>query len=491
MNWRRRKPPLQHSPSNNSSNPSHTPPTKQYAYVTQPTQTEKVIPLSTAPFADNGQTTEDCAIRQALRPWIGPETETQAQGLVAVPTQVPRQRRRRLWWFPLPPSSDTSGTNADPARVPIPAVTASGPLYVTSLSVTSWRPQYPRLGQFASTESEEVVATTPNGLIYFRRVQDHPSRPWSKPQPFPPTTARLDASTVTGLALQRGEKGTLHVYCIAADKLHAFSFPVDRCSAFVDPCPPFSLCTRAVSGTPAATSIYERSDLGKLCDIAPCRSGGMLYTSTIRYQDSHYGPPKQGWEPANQVAAHLGIISAVSVAATHSDKTGSSSMFSDRNTDIVAVCIANSRLHSIEGPFEERSYHRKNTWQGPKSIRIEHPGEVTGNPVLLSSRIDTGRVYYQLDLLVPSAEGGVFHFMRTVSTPDQWHMIGRISFPTGVPIASSLACARLPDRYSERYNLHAFVQCGGRLYLVKTNEGAYPWAGSQLYPIEGPGPFLH
>lgn len=392
----------------------------------------------------------------------------------------------------IPPSSDDGSANPDHAHLPIPAAIPAGPLRVTSLSVTDWRPQYPRIGQFAITPSEEVVAATPNGLVCFKRVQDHPSKPWSEPRPFPPTTARLNASTVTGLVLHQGEKGDLRLYCVAAGGLHAFSRSGDLSSSFVvEPYPPFAGST--VSGTPAVTSIKGGSEYPNCqwCIIVPSPSGGILYTSTFASSTGYsYDPPRQSWEPSNQLAAHLGIISAVSVAATHARKPGGYGMYPDINTDIVAVCIASSRLHSVEGPFQQPSCSSKNTWQGPKSIKIQHPGEVTGNPVLLGSENPGGD--YQLDLLVPSAEGGVFHFIRTVNTPDEWHMIGRINFPTGIPIASSLACGRVSDgNYSHRSKFRAFVQCGGRLYLIETTENAQPWVGSQLYPINGPGPFLH
>lgn len=189
----------------------------------------------------------------------------------------------------------------------------------------------------------------------------------------------------------------------------------------------------------------------------------------------------------------MGIVSALSVAAIRVRKLGTSSTFADNSTtNIVAVCIASSQLHTIEGPFDNRSYSRPNSWQGGRSTRIQHPGEVTGNPVLLSS-LKPGDHDYQLNLLVPSAEGGVYHFIQTVETPDEWHMIGRISFPTSAPIASSLACVHLDNSrpLTNPPKFRALVQCGGRLYLIKTHKCAKPWAGSQLYPIEGPGPFLY
>lgn len=337
------------------------------------------------------------------------------------------------------------------------------------------------------TPSEEVVAASPDGLVYFMRVQDHPSKPWSEPRLFPPTKSRLDSSTVTGLALHQGEKGSLYVYCVAKDKLHAFSRSGDPGSPFlVDPSPPFA--GSRVSGTPACASTKGPYDQKNWCLIAPCRSGGVLYTSISPSQTSYYRPLEQVWEPAKQVAAHMGIISAVSIAVTHAKKSTGYSYSTEETTEIVAACIASARLHSVEGPFKAG---KKNSWEGAKCIRIQHPGEVTGNPVLLSSR-KFGTMDYKLDLLVPSAEGGIFHYIRTAKTPDEWHMIGRISFPPGVPMASSLSCARLGDETSaHRSRFRAHVQCGGQLYLIKTIEGSSPWEGSQLYPIEGPGPFLY
>lgn len=392
--------------------------------------------------------------------------------------------------IPTPASSETGGANPRPAHAHMPAPVPAGPLRVTTLSSTSWRPQYPRIGQFAVTPSREVVAAGPTGLISFMQVQDHPSKPWSEPRPFPPTTARLDASTVTGLTVHRekGTSGTLHVCCVADGVLHAFSRSEDPGSSFVvDPSPP--LAGSRVSGTPAVARIERRYDDQNWCVVAPCQSGGMLFTLTDSSQSSYYnGPRKQGWEPASHVAGQMGIVSAVSVAVTRNQKRNA---FGDYNssmiTSIVAVCIASGRLHVVEGPLERpSSFSRKSSWQSPTATRVQHPGEVTGNPVLL--RNDKDGMDCNLDLLVPSAEGGIFHFVRTPTSPDEWHMIGRIKFPSGVPIASSLACTRLGSCYVQSI-FCAYVQCGGRLYLIKTTEGASPWVGSQLHPIEGPGPF--
>lgn len=391
-----------------------------------------------------------------------------------------------------PPVSDTDSASASTnnARLPMPTL---GPLLVSSLSVTHWRPKYPRIGQFAMTPSEEVVAATPDGLVYFRRVPDHRSKPWSESRPFHATTARLNASSVTGLALHQGaneEKGELNVYCVAAGRLHAFFRSKDSASTFaVDPRPPFA--GFRVSGTPAVASIKERFDYRGFCVIVPCPSGGILYTADLCSTNFHsYDRPS--WELPIRLAKHLGIVSAVSVASETASKPGNTGTYSGYTTDIAAVCIAKARLYSIDGVFERPSrYSNESTWKDPKYIRIQHPGEVTGNPVLITHQ-NQDVMGYQLDLLVPSAEGGVFHFIRTATTPDEWHMIGRINFPTGIPIASSLAFWR--DNQGQNYHHpkhRAFVQCGGRLYLIQTPVGARPWVGSQLHPVSGPGPFLH
>lgn len=340
------------------------------------------------------------------------------------------------------------------------------------------------------TPSEEIVAAGPDGLIYFMRVQDHPSKPWSEPRPFPKTKARLDSSTVTGLALHQTEKGALQVYCVAQGKMHAFTLSKDSASFFViDSSPPF--VGSKVTGTPSMVRVKAIYDDPIWFVIVPCQSGGLLCTSTRRSQGLSYGPTKSGWKTASQVAAHLSIISAVSLAVTKADKSSRYGCGTEETINIVAACIASGRLHSIEGPFNKMADSMKQIWEGAKSISIQHPGEVVGNPVLVSSQ-KYGVSGYKLDLLVPSAEGGIFHFIKTAKTPDEWHMIGRISFPNSVPIASSLAFARLDnDNYGHSPKFRAHVQCGGRLYLIKTTEGPSPWDQSRLYPIEGPGPFLH
>lgn len=320
------------------------------------------------------------------------------------------------------------------------------------------------------------------------QILDHPSKPWSEARPFPPTTARLDASTVTGLTVHReqGKSGILHVCCVADGVLHVFSRSEDLGSSFVvDPFPPFA--GSQVSGTPAVAGIEARYDDRDWCVVVPCQSGGMLFTLTDSSPGSYYGPPKRGWEPASQVAGQIGIVSAVSVAVTRNKRRRVLGEYSGSTiTSILAVCITRGRLHVVEGPL--KSMYRQSSWQNPKATRVQHPGEVTGNPVLLGN--DRDGMDGNLDLLVPSAEGGVFHFIRTLTGSDEWHMIGRIKFPSAVPIASSLACARLTSQSGQPL-FCAYVQCGGRLYLIKTPEGPCPWVGCQLYPIEGPGPFLY
>ncbi|KAI0183839.1 hypothetical protein EV127DRAFT_445996 [Xylaria flabelliformis] len=157
------------------------------------------------------------------------------------------------------------------------------------------------------------------------------------------------------------------------------------------------------------------------------------------------------------------------------------------NVVIVAVCVVSARLHTLEGIFEWYSgYYSSSSyeWKAQASTMISHPGEVTGNPVLINS----GPFKNQLDLLVPSAEGGVFHFIRTDSTPNEWHMIARVAFPLSLPLASCLAMNVDRPAY-QRGEFKALVQSGGRIYQVKTYEGTNPWSGSYLKPIVAPGPF--
>ncbi|KAJ2991474.1 hypothetical protein NUW58_g2503 [Xylaria curta] len=376
---------------------------------------------------------------------------------------------------PTPTTSSIGSPTTDHADQPLPQPPAvlPGPLPVTILSANSWRTAYPRIGQFAMTESEEVVAAGPNGLFYFRRVRDHASMPWSEARPLP-DTLMLNDSTVSGLAV-RSSHLRLDVYCVSGGVLHNFYRSTEAGSSFVvNPHPPLS--TYHVTGTPAiATTADNHYEPKGWSLVVPCHSGGLLHTwkNHPRLIGSSY--PNEGWGPQDHVATDLGIISAVSVAFTQT--SGSTHM------DIVVVCVASGRLHTLEGRFARDKYSTSLRWKTQTSTRIHHPGEVTGNPTLVArAGID------QLDLLVPSAEGGVFHFVRTASTPDEWHMIARIGFPPGLPIASCLACnTDFGPQNKRRFNL--LVQSGGRLYRVTTCEGARPWSGSYLEQIVAPGPF--
>ncbi len=370
-------------------------------------------------------------------------------------------------------------------------------LPVTTLSATSWRPAYPQIGQFAMTVSEEVVAASPSGLIYFRRVRDHDSEPWTEPRPLPNTPAMLNDTSVSGLAVCLSTE-YLSVYCVSDGVLHSFYRSKKRGSSFVVNLRP-PLSTYLVTGTPAVT-LVEGKLKGKDADededgdedyqfdkerwslVVPCQSGGLLHTSTTGPCSSSHDVSKQDeWAPVDHVAADLGVISAVSIAAVHTREYEWDEGF---DIDIVAVCIASARLHTVEGRFEaseKKPRHLK--WKAQTSTRIHHPGEVTGNPVLVKRRTD------QLDLLVPSTERGVFHFIRTTSTPDEWHMIARITFPEGIPTVSCLGFTCIRGRSPKPRRFRALVQSRGRLYNLRSHKGSNPWSRSSLKQIVVPGPF--
>ena len=368
----------------------------------------------------------------------------------------------------------------------------SGPLSVTNLDVSSWQPRYPTIGQFAMTESQDVIAAGPDGLFSFKRVHDHGSKPWSQPRPFPPT--RLDSSCISGIALYEANE-RLTVFCVANGAIHSFSRSSTNKDGkgspeFVaDSSPP--LPTYRVSGTPCITAICRGSGYSKAQRwslVVPSKSGGLLHTSTTgpTSPSGWSRETKTDWEPVDHVAANLGIISAVCITAFY---TGTNYDYSSSDrTDIVAVCIVKGRLHSVEGPFSwPHSIYSSPHWKGEITARIHHPGEVTGNPALLNVRKGNTR-QDQLDLLVPSAEGGIFHFVRTPSTPDEWHMIGRIGFPSGLPAAGSLAFFRYEKRYDGGDKIRAALQIGGKLYIIQTKDGSNPWARCLLNPVTGPGP---
>ncbi|KAI0429152.1 hypothetical protein F5Y09DRAFT_311159 [Xylaria sp. FL1042] len=159
-------------------------------------------------------------------------------------------------------------------------------------------------------------------------------------------------------------------------------------------------------------------------------------------------------------------------------------MFDGRDIDVLAVVIASGRLHTVEGRTRRESECCPATsgWRASEPTRIHHPGEVTGNPVLMGS---SGA---QVDLLVPSAEGGVFHFVRPASTPDERHMIAHMAFSHCLPAASCIVSNRSQSSWGCTKHFSAVIQTGGRLYHVTTNAGSKPWLGAYLKPIVAPGP---
>ncbi|KAI0517859.1 hypothetical protein F5B22DRAFT_602730 [Xylaria bambusicola] len=322
------------------------------------------------------------------------------------------------------------------------------------------------------TESDDIIAAVPSGLLHFKRVNDHVSKPWSEGRLLP-NTATLNDSSVSGVAAQ-SDNSRLWVYCVSGGKLHSFYRSTKDGSSWVkDSHSPFP--KYRISGTPAVTSSggwdSQRWNL-----VVPCQSGGLLHTSTKGSSE------KMLWEPIDHIAKDLGFISSVSVA-TIQRNSGSLYGYSFEKTDIVMVCVARGRLHTAEGKLAQSpsGYSSPLKWEAQAPTRILHPGEVTGNPMLIKK--DSAN---QLDLLVPSAEGGIFHFIRTASTPDEWHMIACITFHQGLPAASCLAI-HSNTSYGKR-KFRAVIQSGGRLYYVMTTESAKPWSGSYLRPIVSPGP---
>ncbi|KAI1759129.1 hypothetical protein GGR53DRAFT_514667 [Hypoxylon sp. FL1150] len=378
----------------------------------------------------------------------------------------------RTGYGPGSPTSTESGTlvltpftsRANSISQPSSTDISSGPLDLTLLSTTSWRQPYPSIGQFAMTDSEEVVAAGPNGLFYFKRVQDHPATPWSEPRPFPNTQVTLNALTVSGLALYRETVSRLLLYCVSGGVLHSFYLTDENSSFIPNNSPP--LASYKVMGMPTVVKNgYSSGDGWSL--VVPSQSGGLLHTSKSTQ-----------WKAVDHLATDLGIISAFSVTALRNyPKT--------EETELVAVCISRGQLNVVQGPLRLGSM--TSSWLGKTSTRILCPGEVTGNPALISERYYDQKA--QIDLLVPSVEGGIFHFVRTQSTPNDWHMIGRIAFPQNIPPASCLSFHFRPTTYPNR-EMYALVQIGGRLYYVSTTREDVPWYNARLNPITHPGPFL-
>lgn len=320
-------------------------------------------------------------------------------------------------------------------------------------------------------ESEEVVAAGPNGLFYFRRVRDHATTPWTESRPVPSERVALNELTVSGLALYSGQdpykRSQLYLYCVSGGVLYSFYLTDENNSSFLpDTSPP--LAGRNVTGNPTivqARNAHDSNDRWSL--VVPCQSGGLLHTEATHSYSS------TGGRAVDHLASDLGIISAVSVTAIRK----SIDMTTNYEIELVAVCISRGQLNVVQGPFNGWK------WEGKTSTRILHPGEVTGNPMLITDRNN------QLDLLVPSAEGGIFHFIRTQSAPNDWHMIGRVAFPQNTPPASCLSfhSRNITSRTRE---LYALVQTCGRLYHVKTTSNELPWYNARLNPIVQPGPFF-
>ncbi|KAI1175541.1 hypothetical protein F4777DRAFT_549667 [Nemania sp. FL0916] len=398
------------------------------------------------------------------------------------------------------PATSVSGATALPAgglEQPIPQLppVPSGPLEVTHLSTTAWRTAYPRIGQFTATASDEIIAAVPSGLLHFKRVNDHDSKPWSEGRLLP-NTAMLNDSSVSGLAsivTHPSEKESrLYVHCVAGGALHSFYLPTKDGSSWVEESySPFS--KHLITGAPAVASNGEYNSRWWSL-VVPCQSGGLLhaYMDGVPSSDSYYYWGRH-LPPVDHVAQDLGIISSVSIAVIET-QSGYGNYDPTKKTNIVMVCVASGRLHTAQG---ERLWSSgPANWKAQAPTRIPHPGEVTGNPTLIRKHIDDR--HYQLDLLVPSAEGGIFHFVRTMSTPDEWHMIARIAFPEAVPAASCLA-SHDGYRYTSSYytysyssvnQFRALIQSGGRLYYTTTRRSdSIPWSRSSLRPIVSPGRF--
>ncbi|KAI1204355.1 uncharacterized protein F4807DRAFT_334659 [Annulohypoxylon truncatum] len=389
--------------------------------------------------------------------------------------------------IPTPSTSRASSTSRS-SSTNIP----SGPLNLTMLSTTSWRQPYPSVGQFAMTDSEEVVAAGPNGLFYFRRIHDHAATPWSEPRPFPSMRVTLNQSTVSGLALYPAhdskQRSRLHLYCVSGGDLHSFYLTDKNTSFLADTSPP--LAGSRVTGKPTVVQSKNVRNSERWSLVVPCQSGGLLHTSAT-YSTSYDNSMSTVWGAVDHLATDLGIISAVSVTAVHSLVDRSINF----KTELVAACISRGQLNVVQGSFGLNEdlgrwggYDSDWKWEGKTSTRILHPGEVTGNPVLITGlNYDTSET--QLDLLVPSAEGGIFHFFRMQSAPNDWHMIGRVAFPQNIPPASCLSFHSRSE-ISSKGELYALVQIGGRLYHVKTTNDKLPWYNACLNPIVHPGPFF-
>ncbi|OTA67928.1 hypothetical protein K449DRAFT_453558 [Hypoxylon sp. EC38] len=377
------------------------------------------------------------------------------------------------------PSTSRASSISQPISTNIP----SGPLNLTSLSTTSWRQPYPSVGQFAMTKSEEVVAAGPDGLFYFKRVRDHPAKPWSESRPFPGVPVTLNELTVSGLALYTGHdsrgRSWLYLYCVSGGVLYSFRTTDENNSSLLpDTSPP--LAGRKVTGKPTVVRSNKADHIDRWSLVVPCKSGGLLHTSATARVLRNYSIDVK-WEAVDHLAPDLGIISAVSVTAVHS----STNSCTGYETELVAVCISGGQLNVVQGSFRQNPGAGHWRWDGKTATRIPHPGEVIGNPILITDSTSNN----QLDLIVPSVEGGIFHFVRTQSTPNEWHMIGRVAFPQNTPPASCISFHLRSGGYGKR-ELCGLVQTRGRLYHVKTTNDGLPWYNASLKPIVQPGPFF-
>ncbi|KAI1264709.1 hypothetical protein F5Y18DRAFT_436601 [Xylariaceae sp. FL1019] len=342
---------------------------------------------------------------------------------------------------------------------------------------TPWTKPYPTIGQFAMTPSQEIVAAGPDGLFYFCRLLDHPSKPWSGPRPFPKTSMNPDDSTVTSLALcqpdpahdDRPGSQCLHAYCVANGSLHEFRRDGGKADRFVpDPSPPLS--NHRVVGTPYLTLVCPSSESSSATWnlVVPSQAGGLLSTATTSASLQDKGPTK--WAREARVGQKLGIISAVSTAAVNYIDV----MREDRDfhyynyTGLVAACVVDGDLHFLDGPF----ITGKNTWVPVLYTKLPLIGEARGNPVLLSMTYGVDQKN-QLDLLVPSSNGVIYHFIRLSSVSSEWHMIGQITFSQVSSATPCLSVCR-DDPESRTGTMRAVVSIEGKLYQAVTTEGANP-----------------
>ncbi|KAH9887546.1 hypothetical protein F4778DRAFT_432194 [Xylariomycetidae sp. FL2044] len=394
----------------------------------------------------------------------------------------------------------------------VPSPMPNLPLLLTCLSLSSWRKPYPVMGHFAGTKDEEIIAASPSGLIYFKRILDHPMKPWTEPRPLlsdPPMM--LSSATVSGLALysgQQSQKPFYQVYCVAGGVLHRlYRSDQDGGPFLVDSEPPLS--GHRVNGVPGVEEYIAWDNKLSLSLVVPCESGGFLHTSTwlhtsssippllhlygdsssllpreARYSEYSYAlrdfAPSYRWEQAEHLSEDFGIISGMSVVMISRPRYPGR-----RRVTLLAACIAGGQLFTVEKPIDGPESSMSSQRRQTRTSRISHPDEVGGNPSLISG--DNFADKLQLDMLVSSTTGGIFHYVRTPSSSDEWHMVGRFQFPPDVPAASCLSFARQLE-YGGLSCLRALIQSGGRLYRVKTAEGATAWEGCQLTPITGPGP---